>query len=96
MIGYFRKDESTPLDKQIAAILEEMDAYGPDSDEFQKQLNNLERMMKLKRKNPQPRISPDTLAVVIGNLIGILVIVAYEQKHVMTTRAWGFLVKKNP
>jgi hypothetical protein len=37
------------------------------------------------------RVSPDTLAAVAGNLLGIIVIVGYENKHVITSKALSFL-----
>jgi hypothetical protein len=33
------------------------------------------------------------MAIVVGNILGILVIVAYEQKHVMVSKGLGFVIK---
>lgn len=97
MIGKFRNQEPDKLDEPIAAVLQEMETYGPDSEEFAKNLAYLERLMRIKTDNKvENRISRDTLAIVAGNLLGILIVVMYEQKHVMTSKAFGFTVKKNP
>lgn len=96
MIGKFRKDDPTPLDAPIARLLSEMDTYGPDSPEYPEQLAYLERLHTLKTGNSRPRVSPDTAAIVLGNLAAVLIVVAYEQKNVMTSKALGFLLKKNP
>ena len=66
-----------------------MNMYGPDTEEYPRLMDNLERLVRL--KEIKPRVSPDTMAIVVGNLFGILIIVAYEQKHVMVSKALGFL-----
>ncbi|MET0786968.1 MAG: hypothetical protein ABWY25_09695 [Paenisporosarcina sp.] len=56
-------------------------------------VDHLERLMKMKAEERRNRVSPDTMAIVGGNLLGILVIVAYEQKHVMVSRGLGLILK---
>ena len=83
------------LDEPIDRVLTEMNTYGPDSPEFEKQLRYLERLHDVKAGERQHhRVSPDTIALVVGNLVGILIIVAYEQKHVMTSKAMGYIKPK--
>ena len=96
MFGKFRKEKEDPLDTPINAVLHEMDLYGPDTEEFAVRLAYLERLKRIKNDERRDSISYDTLAVVGGNLLGILIIVMYEQKHVMTSKAFGFTLKKNP
>lgn len=97
MTGRFRKEEDHSLDAPIEAVLNEMQLYGPDTEEFTKNLGHLERLYRLKgENNPKDRLSRDTMAIVLGNLAGILIVVAYEQRHVMTSKAFGFTLKKNP
>jgi hypothetical protein len=38
-------------------------------------------------------VSPDTIAVVAGNLLGIILILGYEKADVITTKALGFVLK---
>jgi len=97
MIGPFRKEEDHSLDAPIDAVLNEIQLYAPDTEEFANILGHLERLYRLKgENNPKDRLSRDTVAIVLGNLAGILVVVAYEQRHVMTSKAFGFTLKKNP
>ncbi len=96
MFGKFRRDEQTIYDDPIIRILTEMDDYGPDSEEYLTLLPHLERLSKLKAETSPKRISPDTMVIVAGNLLGILIIVAYEQKHVMTSKGLGFIKPKEP
>jgi hypothetical protein len=64
-----------------------------DSEDYATMLNRLERLYKLKEKNAPRQISPDTLLIVAGNILGILVIVAYEHSHVVTSKALSFAGK---
>jgi hypothetical protein len=65
----------------------------PGTEEYSNTLSYLERLVKLKAEDKPERISRNTVAVVLGNLAGILLIVAYEQKHVMTSKAFGTILK---
>jgi len=83
----FNKESgNTPVDKQIDAVLSEMDVKGVSSEEYPKLMSLLERLNKQKQQEKLPRVSRDTLFMVGGNLLGILLIVAYEQKHVLTSK----------
>jgi hypothetical protein len=88
-----RKAEDTAFSTAINRLLLEMETYGPDSPEYQKFIAQLDRLMTLRKNDSSRRVSPDTLALVIGNLLGIVVIVAYEQKHVMVSKATSFILK---
>jgi hypothetical protein len=93
MLRRFRKDdEPTPIDEQIDAVLASMTTYTPDSKEYQLLLGYLERLTNLKTKTRRQPVSPDTMALIAGNLLGILVIVAYEQKHVMTSKGFSQII----
>jgi hypothetical protein len=93
MFGEFKKDESTNLDAIIARVLLEMEMYGPEAEEFPKLISYLERLETIKVGNRRARLSPDTMAVVAGNLFGIVIIIAYEQKHVMVSKALALILK---
>ena len=89
----FGTENISELDKAITRVLQEMDTYGPDAPEYPKLLKSLERLTKLKRLERRPRVSRDTLAIVGGNLLGILIIVAYEHSHVVVSKGMGLLLK---
>jgi hypothetical protein len=94
MFGRFFKDETdTPLDKQIDAVLRRMSTLGVDSEDYSVLLSHLERLNTLKVSKRRVRVNPDTWALIAGNILGILVIVAYEQKHVMTSRGFTQLIQ---
>lgn len=78
------------IEKAKHKLLDEMDTYSPGDPEFKVALDQLERLEKLPSKDKKT-IDPNTLLLVAGNLLGILVIVAYEQKHVFTSKGLNFI-----
>lgn len=88
-----KSNEDVKLNEAIERILDEMETYGPDSPEYPGYLDHLERLYALKTEESPRRVSPDAIIQVAGNILGILVIVAYEQKHVMTSKGLGFVMK---
>lgn len=94
MLGYFfRIETDTSLDEQIGMVLQEMRSVGVNSDRYPVLMEYLERLNGLKVKNRQEPVSRDTIALVVGNLLGILLIVAYEQKHVIESRGFAQLIR---
>lgn len=60
-----------------------------------KQIEEVERLSKLKQFDKESKVSADTIAVVVGMLAMVLIVVMYEQKHVLTSRALPF-IQRNP
>lgn len=85
--------ETTELDKAITDALNSL-AYIPAySAEYAEAMTQLERLHKLKTDNSPKRVSPDTLAIVLGNIAGIAMIVGYERANVVTSKALNFVLK---
>jgi len=93
MFGQPRKQSNPKLEDAIDRVLSEMLEYGPDHEDYSNNIGYLERLTALKTNTRRQRVSPDQMALVAGNLLGILVIVAYEQKHVMASKGLGFVMK---
>lgn len=93
MFGPKGKKTEPKIETPIEVVLKSMNEYGPESEEYPKLLSFLERLTEVKTKNRPPRVSHDTMFTVAGNLLGILIIVAYEQNHVMVSKALGFVNK---
>ncbi len=81
------------MDDQIDEILTQMGALGPSAEEYSEMLAYLERLYELKAKARREPVSRDTMALIAGNLMGILLIVAYEQKHVMTSKGFTQIIR---
>jgi hypothetical protein len=83
--------EDSELQSAITEAFREIANMTVDSDEYAKSVDQLVKLYSLK-ETPK-RISPDTLAMVAGNLLGIVIIVGYERKHVVTSKALNFILK---
>ena len=88
----FWEAKESIYDEPIEKILEELRQQDPDSDEFRTALAHLSKLTEMKANTRwKMKISPDTLAIVLGNLIGIMIIVAYEEKHAITSKGLNFI-----
>lgn len=86
----FARTKKSKLDGQIDSVLIKMYELGPDDEDYPTMMTNLERLIELEAKQAKSGVSPDTIVIVAGNLLGILIIVVYEQKHVMVSKALNF------
>lgn len=89
----FGTEKTSDLDVAISRVLQDMDACGPSAEEYPDLLASVEKLIKLRRGESRQKVSPDTLAIVGGNLLGILIIVAYEHSHVVVSRGMALLLK---
>jgi len=87
--NFFAEFKATPVDPLIDRILLDMNNTDVHSEEYQTMMGYLERLYALKAKDRRQPIKLDTILVVAGNLLGIIVIVAYEQRHMMNRNALG-------
>lgn len=91
----FTRKTQTPSDLQvvIAKLSEDMvnvDAFSP---EYAAMADSMVKLQKAREHDNRKRLSPDTLAVVVGNLAGIVMIVGHERAHVVTSKAIQFVLK---
>lgn len=91
MRRFLNDETANRLDAQKKAVLQEMERVGVDSEDYPKLLKYLEALSEVEKTQSRPRVSSDTIASVIGSLLGIFIVVAYEQRHVMQTRALNLL-----
>jgi hypothetical protein len=88
-----KKDDETRLMEAKIKLLDRLDTLDPSDPEYPKTIVYLNRLNDMTPKKEKKSVSWDTIAIVAGNLAGILVIVAYEQKHVFASKASSFLLK---
>lgn len=87
-----KSTEPTGLEKAIDQLLSEMANFSGDDDEYAKMVDQLQKLYNLKTVDQRPeKVSLNTLATIAGNLAGIIIIVGYEQRNVVTSKALGFL-----
>lgn len=88
-----RQSGPHPLDKTIADIINALDSYPPDSDEYHKTLDRLERAQTLKNENVRKPVSSDTAAIVVGNVLVTGIVVFHERSSIITSKFGQFLMK---
>jgi hypothetical protein len=94
VLRYFtRSDVPELIDKQRNVVLSEMQKLGVAHEDYPKLMAYLERLSEIKDKERNDPLSKDTVALIFGNLMGILLIVAYEQKHVMTSKGFSQIIR---
>lgn len=88
---FFSSKDSSQVDSLIDRILEDMNNLDPGDSDYLTRMASLERLYELKAKDRREPIDRDVLVAVGGNLLAVLAIVAYEQKHVMTSKAMALI-----
>jgi hypothetical protein len=83
----------TVLDAVIDDALAQLSGLSIDTDEYTRKVDQITKLYKLKEQEAPKRVSPDTLAIVAGNLAGIMLMLHYERVHVITSKALGFVMK---
>lgn len=91
MFPWKKSHEPTNLEKAIDQLLSEMANFSGDDDEYAKMADQLEKLYKLKAIDKPDRVDANTLALIAGNLAGIVMIVGYERANVVTSKALGFV-----
>ena len=90
----FSKRNNEELDNCINMLLVEIRENGADAPEFPELLNRLERLHKLKsEEDNKQRVSPEVVWTVVGNIVCVVLVIGYEQKHVISSKAMTFIAR---
>jgi hypothetical protein len=88
----FKKNkELIGLDLVIDLATTELLEHTPGTPEYDKILEQLEKLNKIANSNKSEPVSKDGLLAVIANLTGIGMILGHERLHVITSKALGFV-----
>lgn len=89
-----KPNHDSALDEAIADVLAEMKVLNSDSSEYERMVNQLEKLYKMKHSS---RISADqmfnTLTNAFVSLSGIGMIIGYEHAHAIGSKALNFVKK---
>ena len=64
-----------------------------NTDEYEKLVQTFEKLIKLQNEVKGSGIDPNTVLVVTSNILVVLIIVGYEQGHVIASKGLQFLVR---
>lgn len=87
------KVPNTTLDDVIDEAISELVGHQAHTPEYAQIVNQLTSLNAIKSQQKTDRISKDTLVLVAGNLLGILLIVKHEELNVVTSKAMNFVGK---
>lgn len=96
MFNKTQPEEDRPeLEEAITKALQELQNHQPYTTEYIKALEQIEKLYKLRAPKPelQKPVSLDTVLTVAGNLAGIVIVLGYERAHVLTSKAFGLIIK---
>ena len=91
MFKRFRTPSSVEL--EVERALRELKHHPIVSEEYNKTLDSIVVLHKMKEDEKPSIVSRDTLVIVGTNLLGILMIIKHENVNVITTRAMNLLMK---
>lgn len=80
------------LGMAIDRLYSELEQLDSTSDEYRIVAGELMRLEDMRARNRRT-VDPNVLLTVAANVLTVLIIVSYEQKNVVATRALGFLSK---
>lgn len=81
------------IDEAIDELLTEMKNEEGHTVRYDSLSTQLTKLVKLREDSQKAHVSPDTLVLVIGNLLGIAIIVGHERANVVTSKALSFVMK---
>jgi hypothetical protein len=93
MFNTNKNNETNPLDRAIDDVLVAMKSTSPKDEKYPTMVEQLDKLYKIRLAEKPDRVSKDALLAVAGNLLGIGLILNYEQAHVIATKALGFVSK---
>jgi len=79
------------LEEAINTVLKEMSSVGADSPQYEKLVEQLDKLYKIRDTQLPDRVSMDTLAAVLGNLAGLVLVLKHEQVAIITSKAFGMI-----
>lgn len=87
----FNKSTKTKIKEECDAVFERMSR--PDISEEEWRDLNKRHQAYTEMLKPTWSISPDTILVVAGNLLGIVLILKHEKIDIITSKALGFVLR---
>lgn len=90
-----KKDKRTELKKEIDAVTKRLAETDELSKEYPVLLEYLGKLTEVYAKCNESKksISPDTIAIIAANIVGILLILNYEKLGVVSSKALAFIIR---
>jgi len=86
-------EDKKTFDQEVTRVLTEMSTMSVDSDEYAKAVKNLEVLCQARSSKTNSWLSADLIVPAVTNILGLLLVLNYEQLHVITGKAIGFVFR---
>lgn len=95
---FTKKDKRTVLEKEIDRLLLKMSKMeDQNSEEYKTASERVGKLIEINVKRNQSvdkkKLDPNTLAVVIGGCLEMVIIMTYERTHVIATKAFSRILR---
>jgi hypothetical protein len=90
---FTKPKDNVRLETEIENLYKQLEVLNPEGENYPKVVDQLVKLEILKANTKAPKISPDVLATIIANLVGIGIIVRHEQLNVIASKALAFVTK---
>lgn len=90
---FTKKDKRSKLEIGIDKLHDEILEMDEKDPTLEAKMNRLEKLYEIKSAVDKGKISKDTLVVVGGNLLGILLVLNFEKLGIVTSKAFGLVIK---
>lgn len=88
-----KQNPVSSLDSEIERVLSLMKGLEPNSKEYTDMVATLAKLHALKVAETPKRVSKDTVAIIIANLVGIVLVLHYEKTQIIPKTAMTFVQK---
>lgn len=95
-LSKYLKKKPNYLKEEITDVVSRLRAIDDKTcDEYKQLVTTLENLIKLdlSQKSGKNNVSKDVVLTVVGNLLGIVLVINYEKVHVVTSKAFGMIIK---
>lgn len=90
---FWKSEAQMLLEEEITRSLRELKFHEAASEEYQKRMDRLVSLYRMKEEEKSKFGSRDNLAVIFGNLMGIFMIIKHENVNVITSKAMQLLLR---
>jgi len=89
----FGSKKQTRFDKEKDRILDQLSTLSAESKTYADAVKNYDLLCKTATYKKDGSVSMDTIITVTANILGIALVLGYEQAHVVTSKALNFIIK---
>jgi len=95
MFGFLEREEKPdPFEPVIAGFLNEMKEMGFSTEDSPVMADVIKTLAEARAMQPRPSgVSADTIAIIAANLAGLIIILGFERANVITSKAFGMILR---